>query len=89
MHLQSLFNTFVVLFLDSITTLVATSEISRLKLASVVKQAGLRLTWLHTCKTGFLILGLILLIQQVKNNMIPIMRKPVFGVSDQIRHKLG
>ena len=40
--------------LDSILPLVSISEISSLYLASVAAQAGLRLPWSETPKTGFL-----------------------------------
>ena len=41
--------------LDSIVHVLAKSKISRLKLASVVVQAGLSLTWSQTPKIGFLV----------------------------------
>ena len=51
---------FVVRYLDSILSLLATAEISRLWLASVAEQACLSLTWSQTPKTGFLVTRLIL-----------------------------
>ena len=53
--LRSLISAFVVRCQDSIIPLVSKSEIASLYLASVVAQAGLRLTWSKTSKTGFLV----------------------------------
>ena len=53
--LRSLISAFVVRCQDSIIPLVSKSEIASLYLASVVAQAGLRLTWSKTPKTGFLV----------------------------------
>ena len=44
-HPHSLISVFVISCLDSITPIVAISEISRLWLASVAEQAGLSPTW--------------------------------------------
>ena len=54
-HPLSLISIFVVLCLDSIIPLLATSEISRIYLASEAEQASLSLTWSNIPKTGFLI----------------------------------
>ena len=51
---------FVVHCLDSIIPLVSISQIPSLYLASVAAQASLRLPWLQTLKTGFLMTSLIL-----------------------------
>ena len=50
---------FVIRCLDSIIPVLATAEISRPKLISVDKQAGLSHTWLNPPKTGFLMTWLI------------------------------
>ena len=52
-HSHSLVSTFVVRCLDSIRSLVSTSEISSLYLASMAAQAGLSISWAQTQKTGF------------------------------------
>ena len=54
-HPRSLTSAFVVRCLDSIIPLVSISKISSLYLASVVAQAGLRLTCSKNPKTGFLL----------------------------------
>ena len=59
-HPHSLISTFVVHCLDTIIPLVSISEISSLCLASVAAQAGLRIPWSQTPKTGFLVTRLIL-----------------------------
>ena len=51
--LRSLTSAFVVRCLDSIIPILAKSEISRLKLASVVEQAGLSLAWSQIPKHRF------------------------------------
>ena len=51
LHPRSLISTFVVRFLVSIIHVLAISEISRLKLASIAEQAGLSLTWSKILKT--------------------------------------
>ena len=58
-HPRSLISAFVVHCLDSTIPLVCISEISSLRLASVVAQTGLRLTWSQIMKTGFLMTRLI------------------------------
>ena len=58
--MRSLISAFVIRCLDSTIPIHAKSKISRLYLASEPEQAGLRLTWSHTPKTGFLVTGLIL-----------------------------
>ena len=50
---------FVVRCLDSIIPLLAVAEISRPKLVSVAKQAGLSRNWSPTLKTGFLVTWLV------------------------------
>ena len=52
-HPCSQISAFVVHCLDSIISLVSLSKISRLKLVSSAKQAGLSLTWLQTCEDRF------------------------------------
>ena len=47
-HPHSLISAFVVRCLDSITSFLAKSKISRLELVSVVEKAGLSFTWSHT-----------------------------------------
>ena len=59
-HPRSLISTFVVRCLDSIIPLVSISEFSSHYLASVAEQAGLRLPWSQTPKTGFLETRLVL-----------------------------
>ena len=59
MYPCSLISAFVVHCLDSILPVLAISQISRLKLASVSEQAGLSLTLSKTTKTGFLMMRLI------------------------------
>ena len=54
-HPHSLISVFDVRFLDSIIPLVSISEISSLYLAPEAEQAGLRLHWSQTPKTGFLV----------------------------------
>ena len=54
MHPCNLISTFVICCLDSTISLVSIFKISRLQLASVAVQAGLRLTWSPIPKTGFL-----------------------------------
>ena len=54
-HPRSLISNFVFRCLDSIISLVSTSEISSLYLAFVAAQAGSSLTWSKTPKTGFLV----------------------------------
>ena len=56
-HPRSL-SAFVVRCLDSIISVLAITEISRLLLVSVVEQAGLSLNWSQTPKTGFLMMRL-------------------------------
>ena len=58
-HPRSLISTFVVRSLDTIMPLVSISKISSVYLASVAAQAGLRLSWSETPKTGFLVTRLI------------------------------
>ena len=57
-HPHSLISAFVVRCLDIITSFLAKSKISTLKLVSVVEKAGLSLTWSHTRGTGFLVIKL-------------------------------
>ena len=52
-HPRSLISAFVVCCLDSIITLVSTSEISSIYLAPVAAQAGLSLPGCKLPKTGF------------------------------------
>ena len=52
-HPRSLISSFGVHCLDSIIPLLAIAEISRL--VSSDEQAGLRLNWSQTLKTGFLV----------------------------------
>ena len=54
-HPRSLISAFVIRCLDSIMPLVSISEISSLYLAYVAAQAGWRLPWSQTPKTGFLV----------------------------------
>ena len=51
----SLISAFVVRCLDSITSPVVTSKISRILLACFPEQTDLSLTWSQTPKTGFLV----------------------------------
>ena len=53
-HTRSLISPFVIRFLESIVSKLATSKISIFSLISVDEQAGLNLTLLETLKTGFL-----------------------------------
>ena len=53
-HPRSLISVFVIRFLESIISRLATSEISIFQLVSVAEQAGLNLTLSETPKTGFL-----------------------------------
>ena len=53
-HPRSLISAFVVRCLENIIPLVSIFEISRVKLVSVVEQAGLSFNWSQTPKTGFL-----------------------------------
>ena len=53
-HPRRLISTFVIRFLDSIISKLATSEISIFKLVSVAEETGLKLTSTETPKTGFL-----------------------------------
>ena len=48
LHIHSLISTFVIRCLDSIIPIVATSEIPRLLLPSVVQPTGLSVTWSQT-----------------------------------------
>ena len=52
-YLCSLIRAFIFHCLDSLVPLVSIPKISSFKLASVGEQAGLRLTWSQTPKTGF------------------------------------
>ena len=52
---RSLISVVVIRCLASIISLVSISKISRLYLVSVADQAGLRLSWSQTPKTGFLV----------------------------------
>ena len=52
--MRSLISAFVIRFLESIVSKLATSKISIFYLVSVDKQAGLNLTLSETPKTGFL-----------------------------------
>ena len=52
-HLRSLISTFVVCYLDSITSILTKSKMSRLQLVSVAEQTGLSLTWSETQKQVF------------------------------------
>ena len=54
-HLGGLISAFVVRCFHSIIPLVSISEILSFYLASEAEQPGLRLTWLQTPKTGFLV----------------------------------
>ena len=53
-HPRSLISTFVIHFLESTISKLATSEISIFQLVPVAEQAGLNLTLSETPKTGFL-----------------------------------
>ena len=59
-HPRSLISAFVVRCPHSIIHILDMSKISSLYLASLAAQAGLRLTWSQTPKTGFLVTWLIL-----------------------------
>ena len=52
-HPRSLTSAFVVRFSDSVVSIVAKSEISRLYLVSVDEKAGLSLTWSKTPEDTF------------------------------------
>ena len=52
--LRILISTFVICYMESIIANLAQCTISIFSLVSVTKQAGLRLTWSETTKTGFL-----------------------------------
>ena len=67
-HPRSLISAFVVRCLDSVILLVSISEISRHCLAPVAAQAGLRLPWSKTPKTG--ILGTMLIESSSKTSSI-------------------
>ena len=53
-HPHSLISAFVIPLLESIISILATSESSYFKLVSKAEQAGLHLTFSETPKTGFL-----------------------------------
>ena len=96
-HPHSRISGFVVCCLDSIKHLLAIAEISRPQLVSVAEQAGLHLNWSKTPKTGFLMTKLNCKYcckpwQKISSlwrtfHMSHVMRKPVFGVCDQVRLK--
>ena len=52
-HACSLINAFVIRFSESSKPKLATNDISMFYIVSVAEQAGLRLTWSDTPKTGF------------------------------------
>ena len=58
-YLHSVFSTFVIRLLESITSRLATSKHLIFELVSVAEQAGLNLNLSETMKTGFLALRLI------------------------------
>ena len=55
------------------------------QLNSAVEHAVCALTWLTTLKTGFLIFHT----KPLFCDMSRVVRKPVFGISDQVLHKSG
>ena len=76
-HPRRLISAFFIRFLESIISKLATSEISILLLVHVAEGTGLSLTLSETLKTGF-------------GGEDPYgldMRKPIFGVCDQVRLK--
>ena len=54
-HQHKLISAFVIRFLESISSRLATSEITIFKLVSVAEQAGLNITFSETLKTGFIV----------------------------------
>ena len=56
-HLRRLISAFVIPFLESIISKLATSEISIFLLVSVAEQAGLYFVFSETLKTGFVASG--------------------------------
>ena len=74
-HSCSLISAFVIHFLESTISKLATSEISIFLLVSVSEETGLNLTFSETLKTGFLTTRAI---YKLSCNM----RKPVFGISN-------
>ena len=77
-------------YTDSIIPLLPKFEISSLYPSSVTSQPGLCGTWSETPKTGFLTTRLMLSSPYVcVDYMSLVLRKPVFGVSDQVTHKPG
>ena len=58
-HLHRLISAFVILFLESFISKLATKEISVFWLVSVAKETGFSLALLETSKTGFIVTRLI------------------------------
>ena len=83
-------------YIDSTITLLPNYKISSLKPSCVVVQPGLCGTRSETPKTGFLTTRLICVSTGAASifciyadNISLVVRKPIFGVSDQVRHKPG
>ena len=64
-HPRSLFSAFVIRFLESIISKLATSEILIFWLVYIAEQAGLNLALPETPKTGFLAAGPIYLVYYI------------------------